>query len=170
MNIFENISISVQNFDDFLFGQHFRKKFDFLSKFQKSGLRSTFSKKIQFRFKISKILILVNIFEKKLDLAQNFENFDFYEHFWKYFDFGSKFRWFPFRSTFSKKIRFPFKISKIWTSVNILEKIPISVQLLENLNFGHHFWKKFRFGPNIFFGNVDQNRNFQIFNRNRIFS
>ena len=71
VNTFEKISISIQNFENLVFGLHFRTKFDFW-------------------FKISIISISVNIFEK--------------------FPFGSKFRISRFRSTFSKKIRFRFKV------------------------------------------------------------
>ena len=102
INIFEKNSISVQNFENLDFGQHFRKNsislqnfnyldfgqhsgksFDFGSNFRKSLFRSTFSKKFRFRWKIRKSL---------------------------------------FRSTFSKKNRFRFKITKISISINIFEK------------------------------------------------
>ena len=157
VNSLEKISISFKNFENLYFVQHFRKEFDFGSKYVKSRFRSTFSKnfrfqfkiwkistsvkifwkKFRFRFKISKISTSISILEKisislkisktstfwkkKSISVKNFENLDFGQHFLKKFDFRSKFRKSRFRSAFSKKFRFLFKISKTSITVNIFE-------------------------------------------------
>ena len=99
-------SISVQNFENLDFGQHFRTNFYFSSKYRKSRFRS------------------VNIFEKNSISVKNFENLDFGQHFLKKkLDFCSKFRKPRLRSTFTKKNRFWWKISKMWILVKNFEKI-----------------------------------------------
>ena len=150
---------SVQNFENLDCERHFRKNLDFGSEFRKYRCRSTFSKKNRFLFKISKISISVNMFEKNSIPVQNFENPDFVQHLWNDFDFGSKFRKYRFRSQFSKRFRLWFKISRISISANIFEKNSNSVQNFENHDFGQHFRKKFDFSSN--FLNHDFGHNFR---------
>ena len=75
VNIFEKISILVQNFENLDFDQHLRKNFDFCWTFWKSRFRSTFlenSNSVQ-NFENS---IPVKVFEKNSISFENFEDLD----------------------------------------------------------------------------------------------
>ena len=83
-NIWTSVNISVQIFENLYFGQHFRKNFGIIEKFE--------------------ISISVNIFEKKIDFGSKFGKSRLRSKFSKKkFDFGSKLRKSRFPSTFWKK-------------------------------------------------------------------
>ena len=92
INIFEKNSISVQNFRNLICGQHFRKNFDFDSKFRKSRFPAAFSKKFdEFGSKFGKSWFQSKISQEISISIQNFENLDLCQHIWKEkIDFGSK--------------------------------------------------------------------------------